>query len=138
MTALPGSSLTTHLALDALATVPVVKCGSDFLLLCIGFCMTYNDTAETTEYGPCPYLAHVIVFFRHHSTLQIKYISIFEPKAGISTLYGFSSEGEMLPKEKCFRSAPINGGSDGTYKVAAAFTQLASGSKSTSVLTMQS
>ena len=38
-----------------------------------------------------------VLFFRHHSTLQIKYISIFEPKAGISTLYGFSSEGEMLP-----------------------------------------
>ena len=35
-----------------------VKCGSDFPLLRIGFCMTYNDTAETTEYGPCPYLAH--------------------------------------------------------------------------------
>ena len=44
------------------------------------------------------------------------------PKAGISTLYGFSLEGEM------FRSAPINEGSNGTYKVAAAITQFAGGS----------
>ena len=36
-----------------------------------------------------------------------------------------------------FRSAPINGGSDGTYKVAAAITQFADGSKSTSVLIVQ-
>ena len=44
----------------------------------------------------------------------------------------------FLRKEKCFRLAAINGGSDGTCKVAAAITQLAGGSKSTSVLTMQS
>ena len=25
------------------------------------------------------------------------HLSIFEPKAGINTLYGFSSEGEMFP-----------------------------------------
>ena len=30
--------------------------------------------------------------------------------------------------EKCFRSAPINGGSDGTYRIAAAITQFAGGS----------
>ena len=35
-----------------------VKCGSDFTLLHLGFCMTYDNTTETTEYGPCPYLAH--------------------------------------------------------------------------------
>ena len=34
----------------------------------------------------------------------------------------------FLLKEKCFQSAPINGGSDGTYRVAAAITQFASGS----------
>ena len=38
-------------------------------------------------------------------------ISKAEPKAGIST---------FLLKEKCFRSAPINEGFDGTYRVAAA------------------
>ena len=35
-----------------------VKCGVDFSLLQFGFCMTYNSTAENTEYGPCPYVAH--------------------------------------------------------------------------------
>ena len=34
----------------------------------------------------------------------------------------------FLRKEKCFRSAPINEGSDSTYRVAAAFTQFAGGS----------
>ena len=34
----------------------------------------------------------------------------------------------FLLKEKCFWLAPINGGSDGTYRVAAAITQLAGGS----------
>ena len=61
----------------------------------------------------------------------------------LNTFYGFSSEGEMFPVgshkwEKCLQSAPINGSSDGTYKVAFAITQFASGSKSTSVLIMQS
>ena len=40
----------------------------------------------------------------------------------------------FLRKERCFRLAPINGGSDSTYRVAAAITQFAGGSKSTSVL----
>ena len=34
----------------------------------------------------------------------------------------------FLRKEKCFRSAPVNEGSDGTYKVAAAITQFTGGS----------
>ena len=37
----------------------------------------------------------------------------------------------FLQKEKCLRSAPLNGGSDGTYKVAAAITQFAGGSART-------
>ena len=35
-----------------------VRCGSDFPLLHLGFCMTYNNSTEITEYGPCPYIAH--------------------------------------------------------------------------------
>ena len=38
-----------------------VKCGSDFPLLHLGFCKTYNHTAGTTEYGPCPYIAHYTI-----------------------------------------------------------------------------
>ena len=34
----------------------------------------------------------------------------------------------LYGKEKCFWSAPINEGSDCTYRVAAAFTQFAGGS----------
>ena len=35
-----------------------VMCRSNFSFLHLGFCMTYNSTTDTTEYGPCPYLAH--------------------------------------------------------------------------------
>ena len=45
-----------------------------------------------------------------------------EPKAGKSTLYGFSSEGEMFPV------GSYKWGSDSTYRVAAAITQFTGGS----------
>ena len=35
-----------------------VRCGSDFPLLHLGLCMTYNNSTEITVYGPCPYIAH--------------------------------------------------------------------------------
>ena len=35
-----------------------VMCGVEFPLLHFGFCMTYNSTTESTEYGPCPYVTH--------------------------------------------------------------------------------
>ena len=35
-----------------------VRCGADFPLLHLGFCMTYDNSTEITEYGPCPYIAH--------------------------------------------------------------------------------
>ena len=38
--------------------VSKVYCGSDFPLLHLGFCMTYNSTCKTTEFGPCPYVGH--------------------------------------------------------------------------------
>ena len=34
-----------------------IVCGSDSPLLHFGFCMTYNSANETTEYGPCPFIA---------------------------------------------------------------------------------
>ena len=63
---------------------------------------------------------------------------LFEPNTKCLCLPGITLCMAFLWKEKCFQSAPINGGSDGTYKVAFAITQFASGSKSTSVLIMQS
>ena len=33
-----------------------IICGSDFPLLHLGYCMTYNESTETTEFGPCPYI----------------------------------------------------------------------------------
>ena len=33
-----------------------VKCGKNSSLLQFGYCMTYNNATEITEYGPCPYI----------------------------------------------------------------------------------
>ena len=38
--------------------VSKVYCGPDFPLLRFGYCMTYNNTTGTTEYGACPYIGH--------------------------------------------------------------------------------
>ena len=38
--------------------VGVILCRSDFPLLHLGFCMTYNSSSGTTECGPCPYVGH--------------------------------------------------------------------------------
>ena len=35
-----------------------IKCGSDFPLLRLGNCMTYDSENGATEVGPCPYVAH--------------------------------------------------------------------------------
>ena len=35
-----------------------VKCNVNVTLLYPGYCMTYNSTIESTEYGPCPYIGH--------------------------------------------------------------------------------
>ena len=34
-----------------------ITCGSDTPLLHFGYCMTYNSSTGTTQYGPCPYIA---------------------------------------------------------------------------------
>ena len=43
----------------------VIKCGLDFPLLHLGFCMTYNSTTEATAFGPCPYIAQYISFVNY-------------------------------------------------------------------------
>ena len=35
-----------------------IECGSDFPLLHLGYCMTYNSENGATEYGPCPYITN--------------------------------------------------------------------------------
>ena len=35
-----------------------VICHPDFLLLRFGYCITYNNTTGTTEYGTCPFIGH--------------------------------------------------------------------------------
>ena len=44
-----------------------VRCCHDFPLLHFGFCMTYNSTNETTEYGLCPYIGR-------HKTTAVDYL----------------------------------------------------------------
>ena len=35
-----------------------VHCGTDFVSLHFGFCMTYSNKTGATEFGACPYIAH--------------------------------------------------------------------------------
>ena len=35
-----------------------VYCGPDFLSLCFGVCMTYNNTTGVIEFGACLYIGH--------------------------------------------------------------------------------
>ena len=61
---------------------PAVRCGSDFPLLRLGYCMTYNTSAESTEYGPCPYIT------RYNTTTIADHIHIQLP-SNVSLLNEF-------------------------------------------------
>ena len=99
MSAPPGLSLKTSRALDACVIVLTqnLKCGIDFPLLHLGYCMTYNSTTGITEYGPCPYIAHynITPFFD-----QVFYIHL---PSNVSLLNEFmcgplNQEGELCGK----------------------------------------
>ena len=75
-----------------------VKCGSDFPLLHFGYCMTYNNATETTEFGPCPYIA------QYNTTVVDKVFYIQLPN-NVSSLNEFmcgplNREGELCGKCK--------------------------------------
>ena len=61
-----------------------VKCGSDFPLLHFGYCTTYNSTTETTEVGPCPYIAH-------YNTTSVDYLNYIQLPNNVSLLNEFMS-----------------------------------------------
>ena len=67
MSALPGPSLITPQTLAALVVeILMVKrlSAAQNRLYCIldfGFCMTYENVTESTEYAKCPYVAHYIL-----------------------------------------------------------------------------
>ena len=48
-------------------------CGPDFLLLHIGYCMTYNNTTGVTEFGACSYIAQYTdtIFVDHAFYIQL-------------------------------------------------------------------
>ena len=75
-----------------------VKCGSDFPLLHLGFCMTYNSSTETTEFGPCPYIAH------YNTTISVDHVFYIQLPSNASSLNEFmcgplNREGPLC--EKC-------------------------------------
>ena len=61
---------------------PAVKCGSDSPLLQFGFCMTYDNSTETTEYGPCPYIAH-------YNTTSVDYVFYLHLPSNVSLVNEF-------------------------------------------------
>ena len=62
---------------------PAVKCGSDFPLLQLGYCMTYNSENGITEYGPCPYIAD------YNTTTSIGYVFYIQLPNNVSLLNEF-------------------------------------------------
>ena len=75
-----------------------VVCGSHSALLKLGFCMTYNCTTKTAEYGPCPYITH-------YKTISKDYIFYIQLPQNVSLLNEFmcgplNREGELCGKCK--------------------------------------
>ena len=58
-------------------------CGSDFPLLHLGLCMTYNNSTEITEYGPCPYIAH------YSNIISVDYVFYIQLPTNVSLLNEF-------------------------------------------------
>ena len=78
---------------------PAVKCGSDFPLLRLGYCMTYNTSTESTEYGPCPYIT------RYNTTTDVDYAFYIQLPSNVSLLNEFmcgplNREGSLCGKCK--------------------------------------
>ena len=70
-----------------------VACGSHSALLKLGFCMTYNYTTKTAEYGPCPYITH-------YKTVSVDYVLYVQLPQNVSLLNEFmcgplNREGEL-------------------------------------------
>ena len=61
-----------------------VICGSDAPLLYFGFCMTYNNSTETIEYGDCPYITR----YKYNITIVGNALYIELP-SNVSTLNEF-------------------------------------------------
>ena len=57
-----------------------VKCSSEFPLLHFGYCMTYNTSTETTEYGPCPYIT------RYNNTTVVDDVFYIQLPSNVSLL----------------------------------------------------
>ena len=77
-----------------------VKCSSssDFPLLHLGFCMTYNSTNKATEYGHCPYIV------RYKDITFVDYVLYVRLPSNVSLLNEFmcgplNREGPLC--EKC-------------------------------------
>ena len=75
-----------------------ITCGSDFPLLHFGYCMTYNSATGTTQYGPCPYIAH-------YNTTVVADVFYIQLPTNVSLLNEFmcgplNREGELCGKCK--------------------------------------
>ena len=75
-----------------------VICGSHSALLKLGFCMTYNYTTKTAEYGPCPYITH-------YAPVSVDYVFYIQLPQNVTLLNEFmcgplNREGELCGKCK--------------------------------------
>ena len=77
---------------------PDVRCGSDYPLLHLGNCMTYNSETKVTAVGPCPYIAH-------YNTTSVDYVFYIQLTNNVSLLEismcgPLNREGELCGKCK--------------------------------------
>ena len=58
---------------------PDVWCGSDYPLLHLGYCMTYNSASQVTAVGPCPFIGH-------YNTTSVNYVFYIQLPSNVSVL----------------------------------------------------
>ena len=76
-----------------------VNCGPDFTLLYFGYCMTYNNTTGSTEFGACPYIGH------YNKTTYVDDLTCIQLPSNVSLLNEFmcgplNRKGELCGKCK--------------------------------------
>ena len=89
---------TSSIGCSCYSSYDELRCGPRSTLLKLGFCMTHNNTTETAEYGPCPYITH-------YKMTSVDYVLYIQLPQNVSLLNEFmcgplNREGELCGKCK--------------------------------------
>ena len=89
---------TSSTGCSCLSLYPDVWCGSNYPLLHLGYCMTYNSTSKVTAVGPCPYI-------QCYNTTPVDHVPYIQLLSNLSLLNEFmcgplNQEGTLCGKCK--------------------------------------